>query len=161
MTIALHARVTVREAGPRDLPAVLEIESASFSDPWTLDAFQTVLALPHIRFYVAEGAGEDAGAPTLLGYVVALIAADEAEIADLAVAPAARRRGVGGRMLDRVTADAAAGGVGAMYLEVRESNRMALWLYESRGFRPVGRRRAYYRRPREDALLLRRDMAPT
>jgi ribosomal-protein-alanine N-acetyltransferase len=92
---------------------------------------------------------------------VALIAGDEGEIADLAVAPSARRRGVGGALLDRVVRDAAASGVGALYLEVRESNAGAIALYRSRGFGAVGRRRGYYRHPSEDALVLRREIAPT
>ena len=100
------------------------------------------------------------GGASLIGYVLALIAADEAEIADLAVTPAARRRGVGGLLLDRVSRAAADRGVRVLYLEVRESNVAARRLYESRSFLPVGRRRGYYRHPPEDALVLRRDLEP-
>ena len=168
MSVALDAAVVVRVAKVRDLPAVAEIESASFSDPWTMDAFVSVLALPHMRFYVAEAASGSAGghpvagsgAVGLLGYVVAMFVGDEAEVADLAVSPSARRHGIGGRLLDRVTEDAVGAGVGTMYLEVRESNRPAISVYESRGFRAVGRRPGYYQRPAEDALVLRRDLAP-
>jgi ribosomal-protein-alanine N-acetyltransferase len=91
---------------------------------------------------------------------VALLYGEEGEIADLAVAPAARRLGVGGLLLDRVVAEAMESGVRALYLEVRESNSAARALYHSRGFDTVGRRRRYYQRPAEDALVLRRDMAP-
>ena len=79
----------------------------------------------------------------------------------LAVAPVARRRGIGGLLLDEVVAGATRAGVRSLYLEVRESNSAARALYESRRFLPVGRRRGYYQRPPEDALLLRRDLAPT
>jgi ribosomal-protein-alanine acetyltransferase len=135
-----------------DLDAVVAIECASFADPWTAESFVSVLGLPHMRFLVAEEGDE------LLGYVVAMVVADEGEIADLAVAPAARRRGIGGLLLDRVAGDAAQRGTRSLYLEVRESNSGARALYESRGFVAVGRRRGYYQHPREDALLLRREV---
>jgi ribosomal-protein-alanine N-acetyltransferase len=169
MTTDAPAVMTLRRAASADLPAIAAIERVSFSDPWTLDALASTLALRHIRFLVAEeidpsarvGAAGGAGAAALLGYVVALITGDEGEIADLAVAPSARRRGVGGALLDRVVRDAAESGVGALYLEVRESNAVAIALYRSRGFGAVGRRRGYYRHPSEDALVLRREIAPT
>ena len=165
--------VSVRLAELGDVAAVTAIESVSFSDPWSREAFESSLALSHIRFFVAETAdGEsdsasrassrgESGEVVLLGYVVALVLGDEGEIADLAVAPAARRRGVGAMLLDRVTVEAGYLGLRSLYLEVRESNVAARVLYESRDFLPVGRRRAYYRNPTEDALLLRRDLGST
>lgn len=152
--------VTVRPARGADLAVVAAIESQSFADPWTAEAFASALDLPHMRFFVAEEGGGDAGAgePVLLGYVVALVVSDEGEIADLAVAPTARRRGIGGLLLDRVAAEAEQLGIRALYLEVRESNVAARALYQSRGYAPVGRRRGYYQSPTEDALLLRRDL---
>jgi ribosomal-protein-alanine N-acetyltransferase len=164
VTSAGSATVTVRPGSAADLDRVVAIERASFSDPWTPDAFQSILSLPHIRFFVAEdrepisaGKGGGGGA-ALAGYVVAMVAADEAEIADLAVAPWARRRGIGGLLLDLAAADARDAGVRTLYLEVRESNSAAIALYESRGFGTIGRRRQYYRHPLEDALVLRRDL---
>lgn len=166
------ANLTIRPAMAVDLEQVTAIEQACFSDPWTAEAFASALRLSHIRFLVAEETDDPApgngvpvvdgrgGASRLVGYVLAMVVADEGEIADLAVAPSARRRGVGGELLDRVAADARQGGVRALYLEVRESNTAAIALYRSRGFGPVGRRRGYYRHPSEDALLLRRDLGP-
>jgi ribosomal-protein-alanine N-acetyltransferase len=63
---------------------------------------------------------------------------------------------VGGRLLDDALAAADASAISAVYLEVRTSNQAARALYESRGFRMVGRRRSYYQQPTEDALVLRR-----
>src|SRR5207253_2646093 len=97
---------------------------------------------------------EGAGAPPL-GYVVAWFAADEGEIANLAVDPPARGRGLGAALLDAALAEASGRGVTAVYLEVRESNATARRLYASRGFVEVGRRRGYYRKPPEDAIVLR------
>jgi ribosomal-protein-alanine N-acetyltransferase len=149
---------------PQDLERIASIERASFSDPWTFETFSATLALRHLRFLVAEesgragGAGGGGAAPTVVGDVVALVMADEGEIADLAVVPSARRRGIARSLLERTTADAMEAGVRALYLEVRESNAAARALYQAVGFEPVGRRRGYYQHPSEDALLLRRDL---
>jgi ribosomal-protein-alanine N-acetyltransferase len=119
-----------RAAAARDIDAVVAIERASFADPWSRDAFEHALT----------GAG--------------VTAAGEGEIANLAVAPAARRTGVAAMLLDRVLAAARAQGVTTLYLEARESNHAARTLYARFGFREIGRRRAYYRKPTEDALVL-------
>ena len=155
----------VRPARESDLGAVVQIERDSFADPWSRESFASSLALDRMRFLVAEDAdrkptgGRDGGGE-ILGYVVALFIFDEAEIADLAVAPQARRRGIGALLLDRTVVEAAFAGVHSLYLEVRESNLAARALYESRSFAQVGRRRGYYQHPPEDALLLKRELAP-
>lgn len=155
----------VRLARESDLGAVVQIERDSFADPWSRESFASSLALDRMRFLVAEDADQERtggrdGGDAILGYVVALFILDEAEIADLAVSPQARRRGIGGLLLDRVAIEAARAGVRSLYLEVRESNSAARALYESRSFAQVGRRRGYYQHPPEDALLLKRELAP-
>ena len=160
MNASLGETLTIRRCVAADIARVADIERASFSDPWTFEAFSTALALRHLRFLVAEdraARGGD-GEPALVGYVVAMVMADEGEIADVAVAPAARRRGVARLLLERVAAELMREGVRALYLEVRESNVAARALYASMGFAPVGRRRGYYQLPSEDALLLRREL---
>jgi ribosomal-protein-alanine N-acetyltransferase len=158
------APLVIRPAEEYDIPEVLRIERASFADPWSADSFLTSLELDRMRVLVAEeqtgGDGGNTGNGMLLGYVIALVLAEEAEVADLAVSSDARRRGVGGLLLDRVTDELAQRGVLSVYLEVRESNTAARALYESRAFRQVGRRRGYYQNPTEDALLLKRDIEP-
>ena len=156
---ALHIRRAVEE----DVNAMVAIERASFSDPWTASAIAATLRYDHMRVLVAEERGElgGDGAGRPLGYVVAMVAGQEAEIADLAVSPDARRRGIGRALIDRLLADLEAEGVESVFLEVRESNRGARALYESRAFRGFGRRRGYYRLPVEDALLLKRELGPT
>jgi len=91
----------------------------------------------------------------LAGYLLARTIAGETEILNLAVLPGARRAGLGRRLLEIGLAEAAGAGARSVYLEVRESNEAARRLYEGAGFRPVGLRPGYYRRPRENALLLR------
>lgn len=166
MTTVLPATVLVRLAEARDVARVTAIEASSFADPWTEDAFRASLTLAHLRFLVAEWVGEGvtggmAGAQGVAGYVLAMVLGPEGEIADIAVGHEARGRGIGGALLDEVTRRLLSEGVRTIYLEVRESNVAARRLYEGRGFGQVGRRRGYYQHPAEDALVLRRELAPT
>jgi ribosomal-protein-alanine N-acetyltransferase len=127
---------------------VTAIERVVFSDPWSTNDFSECLA-PEVPFLVAEARG------VVIGYVVAHCAADEGEILNLGVAPAHRDHGVGRALVQRVLALLAGRGVRVVYLEVRESNAVARRLYQSLGFTEVARRTAYYRRPVEDAVVLR------
>jgi ribosomal-protein-alanine N-acetyltransferase len=124
------------------------IERAAFSDPWSAGQLRECLAAG-LDFLVAERDG------SVVGYVVAVRAADEAEILNLCVAPTARRAGTGRALVRAILQRVATRGARAAYLEVRESNRAARRLYEAEGFAAVGRRRDYYRRPVEDAIVLR------
>jgi len=145
--------VTVRAAREEDLTAIHAIERASFGDPWALEGFRDLLDHPRAKMEVAiDASGE------LLGYAVAWYVADESEIANIAVAPDARRRGVGALLLDRILRAAAEFGAMTVFLEVRESNEAARKLYESRKFEIAGRRTQYYRKPDEDALIMRRKL---
>jgi len=93
---------------------------------------------------------------TVVGYIVARRAADEVEILNIVVAKRRRRRGVGGVLLERALAAARAGGARRAFLEVRESNRAAIGMYQRHHFLAVGRRAMYYKNPGEDALILSR-----
>jgi ribosomal-protein-alanine N-acetyltransferase len=134
------------------VPEVAVIERACFSDPWSEASFRQAVDNDGVFFRVAV---EGADGP-VVGYVVAWFAGGEGEIANVAVAPPARGRGIGGMLLDAAIAAAGEHGAEALYLDVRESNARARALYDSRGFVEVGRRRRYYRRPSEDAIVLRR-----
>jgi len=139
----------MRLAASADLVRVVEIERASFSDPWSAAAFRSALDEERINFHVAVRDG------VVVGYAVSWCVVDEAELANLAVVPTLRGQRVGAALLDRAMADARAAGCVVMHLEVRESNAAARALYQSRGFGMVGRRKRYYREPVEDALILR------
>ena len=144
----------IRAARVGDVPAVSRIERASFSDPWTPASFAGLVSETGVLFNVADAGGR------VVGYTVVWTAADEAELANIAVDPDVRGQGVGRRLLDQAMAAARARGAAVMFLEVRESNAAARALYAQRGFEQVGRRRRYYRRPVEDALILRASLAP-
>ena len=103
-------------------------------------------------FLVAEAAEE-----RIVGYIVALDAADEGEILNLAVSPATRRTGLGRALVHEMLEALSDRGVRQVYLEVRESNAPARALYAAHGFKEAGRRKQYYRRPVEDAIVLRLD----
>lgn len=147
MTFAIGA------ATVHDLASIAAIERAAFSDPWSLRSFREALDSASVYFACARS---DAG--SVVGYVVAWFVADQGEIANIAVAPDERGRGVGRALLDSALGEAGARGISAVYLEVRDSNQRARELYASRGFEEVGRRRRYYRRPVEDAIVLRRTL---
>jgi ribosomal-protein-alanine N-acetyltransferase len=149
-----RADVTLRTARLEDLREIAAIERLSFTDPWSRQSFAQLLDGP-AHFVVAER--PFAGARVVAGYVVAWVVVEQAEIANIAVAPSARRLGIGALLLDDAIAALAARGARAIFLEVRRSNEAAQALYASRGFREVGRRRGYYRNPVEDALILRYD----
>jgi [ribosomal protein S18]-alanine N-acetyltransferase len=143
--------VEISAATIDDVPSVVAIEQEAFSDPWSANAFQEALAHPAVYFACARSGGGD-----IVGYVVAWFAADEGEIANLAVAPTGWGSGIGRRLLNAALEAAQIRGANAVYLEVRDSNDRARRLYQSSGFEEVGRRRRYYRRPVEDAIVLRR-----
>lgn len=120
--------------------------------PWSAADFAGFLADP-LAFLLSEG---DAG--FLLGRAVA----GEAELLTLAVAPEARRRGLGRKLVARFLYQAQLRGAERAFLEVRADNAAAIALYESAGFAPAGRRRGYYRDKdgsRTDALVLARELA--
>ncbi len=143
--------VVLRKALPDDVYAMAHIEHAAFSDPWPASGFRELLAASAARVTIADRAG------TIVGYTVMMIAADEAELANIAVRDTERGLGLGRRLLDAALAAAVGEGVRWVYLEVRESNAAARGLYTSAGFTVIGRRARYYDKPTEDALLMRWD----
>jgi [ribosomal protein S18]-alanine N-acetyltransferase len=145
------AEVRVRRMSYADLGMVMEIERASFTMPWTEETFRGLLRRSDSLLWVAESRREG-----VVGYAAVWIVLDQAELGDIAVADGWRRRGIGRRLLEATLEAMAERSVRELYLEVRPSNREARALYERYGFEEVGRRKDYYARPREDALVLRR-----
>ncbi len=140
----------IRAAGEKDLAAILSIENASFSDPWSEEMLRDLFFEPNGILVREEG--------EILGYVGFRHAFDEGEITTIAARGDARRRGVGSSLLAAALQRPASKGVRAVYLEVRASNEAAKKCYEKAGFSPVGRRKNYYECPKEDALLYRKDL---
>ncbi len=128
-----------------DAALLAAIHAAAFppAEAWSAEAIASLLATPGC-FALAEADG----------FVLARVAADEAEILTLAVRPAARRRGLAARLVARAATAAAALGARVLWLEVAEGNAPALGLYRALGFVEAGRRRGYYAGG-TDALVLR------
>jgi ribosomal-protein-alanine N-acetyltransferase len=133
-------------------PAMAAIHAAAFppKQRWGADALALQLGLPGAFGLLA---GPD-------GFVLARVAADEAEILTLAVVPSARRRGLARDLLKAALARAAQSGAAAMLLEVANTNTAARALYAGLGFVQVGLRRGYYAQGM-DALVLRLGLIPT
>lgn len=144
-------KADVRKVDANGLPCVIDqimsIENSSFSVPWNENDFVSSAVQGVLAAAFNEG-------KQLVGYGCLISAADEAEITNLAVGADSRRCGIGGAILDFLIRSAVSGGTDKIYLEVRESNTCALALYSSRRFIRVGKRRGYYRLPKEDAVLM-------
>jgi ribosomal-protein-alanine N-acetyltransferase len=136
-----------------DLDEVLEIEEASFTNPWTRPMFEQELLNPGVSHLYVLRTGDWHVAAFCMGWIVA----DELHINNLAVRPECRGMGVGRLLLESVFGLAAALGARRATLEVRRSNAAALKLYERLGFSVAAIRKDYYDHPVEDALILWRD----
>jgi [ribosomal protein S18]-alanine N-acetyltransferase len=146
----------IRLARATDVERVAEIEASCYSTPWSAEAFRSLLRRPAVRFLVGEIKPHVAPGETLVvGYGIVMAAGGEAELVNLAVEPSVQARGFGAAILDRVIAEAKGSGLHTLFLEVRDSNHVAIDLYASRGFRQIATRRHYYQRPVEDARVLR------
>jgi ribosomal-protein-alanine N-acetyltransferase len=142
-----------RLASPSDIDAVIAIEDASFTNPWTHAMYLSELERPGLSFcYLAR---------TLTGAVVGFcsfwLVVDELHINNLAVLPGERRAGVATALLRHAIREGARLGALRATLEVRKSNEPARLLYERMGFSVGGVRRAYYTKPVEDAIILWRE----
>ncbi|HXK60336.1 MAG TPA: ribosomal protein S18-alanine N-acetyltransferase [Acidobacteriota bacterium] len=134
-----------------DLPEVLAIERASFSDPWPESAFMQGLSCTTCYSRVSRTDGH------ISGYLIAYLNGPELHIANIAVSPAFRRQGVAKKLLGDALHNSNLGCTRAV-LDVRESNYSAINLYLGLGFTLAGRRPRYYRRPVEDALVMRKEL---
>jgi [ribosomal protein S18]-alanine N-acetyltransferase len=139
-----------------DLDEVLVIERASFQTPWSRGAFRYELTQNRVARCLVVRTGR-----TLAGYLCLWEIAREIHITNLAVDPARRRRGLARLLLASVFDDARRRGMELIFLEVRPTNEEALKLYESLGFRVIGRRKGYYFDTGEDALVMEATLTPS
>lgn len=132
-----------------DVDMVVGIEAEAFSTPWRRDTFLNLIDRPGIELLVLEDRTEG-----VVGYAVLWCILDQGELANVAVTPRLRGKGLGRRIMSRVMEVARERGVDKLYLEVRASNAAALELYRSLGFVEVGIRKGYYDHPKEDARIM-------
>lgn len=142
-----------RLEGDADLDGVLQVESESFTNPWTREMYAWELQNPAVcHIFVVRTADRP-----VVGFCAFWLVVDEIHINNVAILPEMRGQGMGTTLMHRVFAEARQLGAHRATLEVRASNERARSLYERLGFRVSGTRRAYYTDPVEDALILWRD----
>ncbi len=142
----------IRKMNLEDVSAIAELEKLCFSDPWSEKSIASEVDNPLSYWLVAEIDG------VVAGYVGSQTVLDAADMMNLAVSPDRRRRGIGQALVTALVEHLQQNKVIALLLEVRVSNVPAIALYESLGFEQVGRRAKYYHNPREDALILRKEL---
>ena len=140
---------SICDVAPGHISQIEQLERQCFSCPWTEEQLRSQLKDPQHEFIAAVDAGGN-----VLGYVGLMYVLDEGYISHVAVAPDARRQGIGGRLIEELAVRAKSLGLTFMTLEVRAGNTPAVCLYSGHGFTPVGRRKNYYDCPREDAVLM-------
>ena len=145
--------LTLAPAGPEAAEILAALHAEAFDKPWSAADIAALIGGAGAYAVLAQDASP-------LGMVMSRNLFEEAEILTLAVAPEARRRGVGLALVGAAVGLARQGGASSLILEVGEDNPGAVALYERAGFVQTGRRRDYYDRGgrRIDALLMRLDL---
>lgn len=138
----------VTEALHADLPVLAQIHAQAFAKPWDFEALKTSLEDPQ-REVLAARIGVHCG-----GFVILQVAADQAEILTIAVAPEFRRKGLGRSLVRAAEASARKRSARSLWLDVSADNRAACLLYDTLGYKEDGRRKGYY--SGSDAVLLSR-----
>ena len=143
--------MTVSLMNETHVSAIAELEKLCFSDPWSENSIASELGNTLSLWLVAlEG-------NTVIGYVGSQTVLGWTDMMNVAVHPDYRRRGVGKTLVEELSRLLKEQGSECLTLEVRASNEGAKSLYFGLGFAEVGRRKNYYRNPREDALILRKE----
>jgi len=153
-----HAAMHIRNAREDDLEAIIQIQSrAPEMAQWTAGDYRNLATDSLGLLLVAEL--DRMGPPAVAGFAAFHHLLDEAELRNIAVDPAQRRKGVGRELVAEGRRRLPELGVSRIFLEVRASNLAAQRLYLSTGFRILSRRREYYRDPPEDALIFTMELA--
>ena len=133
------------------VPQVAQLEKECFQDPWSENSIASELKNPLSLWLVAVDDQQ------VVGYVGSQTVMDESDMMNIAVSSQYRRMGIAQKLVERLVALLREKDVNSLTLEVRASNEPAKALYSKLGFNQVGRRPNYYRNPKEDALILRKE----
>lgn len=142
----------IRKMTQADIICVAQIEKECFSSPWTVEGLKAELTNEQAHFYVLESEGEVAA------YMGMHIVLDECYIANVAVSRNFRRRGFGRMLVENALEVATVHKCAFITLEVRLSNTSAISLYSSCGFESLGERKDFYTSPKENALIMTRNL---
>jgi [ribosomal protein S18]-alanine N-acetyltransferase len=149
---SLMPECMIRKMTESDLPIVVEVEKITFSDPWSFASFKSDLKNEMAFPLIAELENKVAG------YSCNYVVADEMQIGNFAVAPDFRGQGIAKMLMDEIIKIAIEKKCDSIFLEVRESNTPARTLYQAFGFKPIGRRVDYYRNPKENAIIMVKEL---
>lgn len=138
----------IRTANHKDIEGIHAVESVSFNDPWSMESFRSEIDNVITCYLVAE---ED---DKILGFVGMWEVMGEGQITNVAVHTKARKQGIGQKLIQELITYAKEKELEVLLLEVRESNMTAQRLYETAGFKVVGKRKNYYTKPTEDAFIM-------
>ena len=127
------------------------LEKICFSDPWSENSIASELE-NRLSYWLVALAGD-----VVTGYVGSQSVLGESDMMNVAVHPDYRRQGIAEALVTHLVQALREKGNHCLTLEVRVSNAPAIALYEKLGFTQVGRRPNYYRNPKEDALILRKE----
>lgn len=146
----------IRSVEGFDMPVLAALHAACFTapwdQPWTQRSFSEILQMPGAGARIAALGAEP------VGFAIARIVADEAELLLIGIHPDHRRAGYGHRLLEHMAEALRKGGAAQLFLEVAEGNAAANAFYRGAGFVPVGRRPQYYQG--QDALVLAKTLGP-
>lgn len=145
----MRAAVAIAPMASADLDRVIALELSIYDHPWTRGNFADSLASGYGAWLATVG-------DEFVGYAVMSVAADEAQLLNISVAPTQQRHGIGSGLLAHLRAVAATAGGRRLFLEVRRSNAGAQAFYQHHGFFQIGERRGYYPAAdsREDAIVM-------
>ena len=135
-----------------DIAAISQMEREYFGQPWSESSIATYAEKGNTIFVVARSGQE------VVGYIAILCILDEGNLVSIAVHEKCREMGIATELLDIAYEKAAERGVSSIHLEVRESNEAAISLYEKEGFAQIGRRKGFYSKPEEDAILYLKEL---
>ena len=143
--------IQIIQMNPSHVEAVAQLEKCCFSDPWSEKSVASELTNPLSLWLVAVEGDQT------VGYVGSQTVLDESDMMNIAVSPDFRRQGIAQMLVNALVEALARKGSHSLTLEVRASNDPAKQLYEKLGFQQVGIRKNYYRNPKEDAHILRKE----
>ena len=141
----------LEKMNPAHVVQIAELEKICFSDPWSEKSIASELD-NKLAYWLVATEGE-----TVAGYIGSQTVMDETDMMNVAVHPDFRRQGIAEALVNGLVEHLKTMGSHCLTLEVRASNVPAISLYEKLGFSEIGRRKNYYRNPREDALILRKE----
>ena len=141
----------ITKMGVQHVAQVAALEKLCFSDPWSEKSVGSELENPLSLWLVAEEEG------AVWGYVGSQTVMGETDMMNVAVHPLRRNQGIATALIVGLVEELRRQGSHCLTLEVRASNETAIRVYERLGFTELGRRKNYYRNPREDALILRKE----